>query len=369
MINEKNNGFFISLYGNDGGEGSGNFNHEGRPGLVGGSGSGGGSGGGSESGSKQSSVGTIFHAPHMQASPEYQKELDDSLAKFKSDDHGKRVTKLVKNGILPFYMMGNKRDYFDEHDIWRMNMKNAGYDIPDDMSFEDACDYAMERYTIMEKYTNAHGKTKYPEKEPEGVYEYIRNRDNRLKAVQYFTGVDEVEANKMLEGLEGHCGDAFANSEWVDKYIDANGRYDKPIYRWKGYTGQEAIDKLKSLFPGAKMENKYDSNWSFSADPFATSVFGSLGHEGYTTFCYVCKNPRTAAPIAQYSVYEDEYEVVPHSKTTYTVQAIRQKEHEGKPYWEVEISEDDWQAKKGIEPYDPPRESEKHNKKYDWWGD
>ena len=63
----------------------------------------------------------------------------------------------------------------------------------------------------------------------------------------------------------------------------------------------------------------------------------------------------------------DEYEVVPHSKTTWTVQSIVKKEHNGKPYYDVHISEDDWQAERGIEPYEPKRESEPHDNKYDYW--
>ena len=339
------------LFSWDGGEGSGNFGHKGRPGQVGGSG-GGGSG---------------EHAPKMSASPEYQKKLDDSLAKFKNDSHGHRMVTLVNNKILPFYMMNKDRKWIDEDTMWRDHIRNAGYDIPDDMSFEDACDYAMEKYTVMEKYTNAHGERKYPEKTNEGQHDYLRTPEQRLKAVQYFTGVDKEEAQKMLEGLENHCGDAFADSEWVDKYIDANGRYEGAIYRWKGYTGKEAEEKLSQLFPGAKMENKYDSNWSFSSDPFATSVFGSLRQADYTTFCYVCDRNITGSPIGQYSVYEDEYEVVAHSKSTYTVQSIVEKEHEGHKYYEVHISEDDWQAERDLKPYDPPRESEKHDNKYDYW--
>ena len=115
------------------------------------------------------------------------------------------------------------------------------------------------------------------------------------------------------------------------------------------------------------MENPHESNWSFSSDPWATSVFGSLMQDDYTTFCFVCDNNITATPISQYSVYEDEYEVVPHSKTTYTIQSVQMKEHEGHKYWEVKMSEDDWQKDRDIKPFDPPRESEKHNRKYDWW--
>ena len=246
-------------------------------------------------------------------------------------------------------------------------MRDNGYDIPDDMDFDTASLYAMERYTTMEKYTNAHGERKYPEKMSEGQGSYLRSREQRLKAVQYYTGVDRDEADKMLEGLEEHCGDAFADSTWVDKYIDANGRYDGKIYRWKGYTGKEAQEKLAKLYPGAKQENPYDSNWSFSSDPWATSVFGSLKNDDYTTICYVCDRNITGVPIGRFSTYEDEFEVTAHSKATYTIQSVTQKEKDGHKYWEVHMSEDDWQARDGIEPYNPPRVSEKHDNKYDYW--
>lgn len=351
----------LKMFGLDGGSGSGNFSHAGRPGQVGGSApaGGGGGGGSSESGSES-------HAPAMQASPKYQKELDESLVKFREADFTERNAMLAERGILPFHIASEEEGWFGENDFWRNSMKKAGYDVGD-MDFKKAADYAMARYTLMEKYTNAHGERKYPEKVSEGMPDRLYSDRQKLKAVRYFTGVDEEEAQKMLDGIKAHCTSGQADCEWVDKYIDANGRYEGKIFRWKGYIGEEGKKKLESLVPGAKLSNPHESNWSFSSDNFATVSFGHLWSPDTTTFCYVCDRNITGAPISQYSDHGGEWEVVPHSKTTYTVQNVVEKEYQGQKYYEVHISEDDWQAERGIEPYKPQSASKKHDKNHDYW--
>lgn len=325
----------------DGGAGSGNFGHSGRPGKRGGSakrgGGGGGSGGGSGESSKESES---FKA----RSKLIQKARND----FKKKSKTEKIVFGREKGFLP------PKDDHDAFVKWKSEGDKKG------LSVDKYIDYCAARYFTIEKYKKSYipggeplyGSKEYktPMKPTKGQEKQIHDANGKIHKIQDDLGVDSRTASLMQKGLSKHFGNGAAVDPWIDRYIDADHRYEGPIYRWKGYWGDKADDVVKTLVPGAKIQNPYGSNWSFSSDPDATKEFGSWDSPTATSICYICDDNKTAAPVQCYSGYgEGECEVLPHSKTSYTIQSVEKKtKPSGGDYYEVHMTEDDWHEEQKI---------------------
>ena len=313
----------LKMIGMDGGAGSGNFGHSGRPGKRGGSAKRG-SGGGS-------------------VSKERAKEIKKDRDNFKKLDTDAKIKTLSKLGQIAYPSLFSSqealvRDYAEKHK----------------MSVDKYLDWRAARYFTMRKFQpEIEYKTPLKSKEVQnnhldakGRFDYIKNH----------TGCSNQITKKMSESLSDHFGSSNADCEWTDKFIDADGRYEGPIYRWKSYSGDKAKKVVAGLVPGAKIGNKHESNWSFSSDPWVTSHFGSYNSEmDDVSIRYTCDRNITGSPVQCLSGFgSSEAEVIPHSKTTYTITSVEKvKMPNGGTMYDVHMVEDDWHEERGIPVWKP----------------
>lgn len=322
---------FIHGIATDGGPGSGNHNHAGRPGQVGGSAPAEGGGGGTTKLTLTSNKMKVI---------EIGERVNSNMVGFKKMNSHQRLEYAQKKGFMP-NLTNDPKGY----EKWYNEAKAKG------MTTHEYLNYCAERYYASQA---AHGKKEYvtPLKKVQGQESYIQQLNARVEKVMDNTGVDRDTAHAMLEGLKKHFSNGQNADPWIDRYIDADGRYEGPIYRWKAYEegSLKLANILDSLKPGAKIGSKYDSNWSFSSDPNATSGFGSYKISDEVTILYVCDENITGAPVQCFSTYGDsECEVIPHSKTTWTIQTVEKlPKAEGGWMYEVHMTEDDWHEERGI---------------------
>jgi len=309
----------------DGGAGSGNFGHSGRPGHRGGSAKrGGGSGG--------EGYGKAYH--------EKVKAIEKKRKEFKKMSTEQKKEFGRKHGFVP--------SFNDDRlgDLWQAEADRKN------MTSKEYLEYQAARYFTTEKFRPEHGSGEYktPLKKSAPQTDEINDHGEKIKKIQQDLGVDGKTASAMAQGLNKHFGSGHAVDPWIDRYIDADSRYEGPIYRWKCYTKEEAQEKLAKMVPGAKIENTHGSNWSFSSDPEVTRDFGMYDSHSGVTFCYVCDDNKTASPVQCFSGFgEQEAEVLPHSQCTWTIQSVVPKEKEnGEIMYEIHMTEDDWHTEKNI---------------------
>ena len=317
----------LKMIGLDGGAGSGNFGHSGRPGLRGGSAKRGGGGSGG-------------------VSKERAKEIKQDRANFKKLSKGEKIKFLNSVGQLP-----KSYSYFDDDVVEKYANKH-------NMSVDKYLDWRAARYFTIRKF-QPEIEYKTPMKDKEVQTKTINDISEKANYIKEHTGVNSEIAENMRKGLKAHFGSSDADCEWSDKYIDSDGRYDGAIYRWKSYRGEKAKRIVEGLVPGAKVGNSHESNWSFSSDPWATSHFGDYDDGDRTddevTIRYTCDRNITASPVQCLSIYGPaEAEVIPHSKTTWTITDVEKVQMpKGGVMYDVHMVEDDWHEERHIPVWKP----------------
>lgn len=307
----------------DGGSGSGNFGHAGRPGMRGGSAKRGGGG----------------------VSKQRAKEIRQDRLNFKRLSRSDKIETLKKVGQFP------ESSNFDEETA-------QIYADRHNMSVDKWLNWRAARYYTMRKY-QPEIEYKSPLKKTEKQGHYLHSANDRLNYIKSHTGVSDGVAKKMRDGLSSHFGSATAPCEWVDKFIDSDSRYEGAIYRWKNYKGDKAKQVIAGLVPGAKVQNKHETNWSFSSDPWETRTFGNYDSyyrdEGEISVRYTCDRNITASPVQCLSSFDDdEREVIPHSKTTWTITSVEKVQMpRGGVMYDVHMVEDDWHEERGIPVWEP----------------
>lgn len=333
----------LKIMGLDGGPGSGNFAHAGRPGQVGGSAKRGGGGGGASGGSSEG-----YNTEGYKAKV---KEISKQRKDFKKKSKTEKIKFGIEKGFLP---SPDNESAFNE---WKSAGQKKG------LSSDKYIDYCAARYFTIEKFKPVYER-KTPLKSVEKQEGYINSDLTKISRIMNRNGVNQDVARRMLSGLENHFGDPEEVDPWIDKFIESDGRYEGAIYRWKTYDGTKKEEKLKELVPGAKIGNMYGSNWSFSSDPMATRGFGKYDSSYYTSFLFVVDDNKTASPVQCFSSFDsEECEVIPHSETTWTIQSVEKKtKPKGGEMYEIHMTEDDWHEEKKIPVWEPD-ESEKGEKK------
>ncbi len=263
----------------DGGPGSGNFGHEGRPGLVGGSGPRGGGAQGSSAWSK-----TV--------------RTQHEGLKAKSDND--KAYFLDKAGF-----MGTK-------DAVRAR---------DDGTIDERLD---EYFKILEK----NGDTGIPKgrtatKENKGM----NSDEERLESIVRETGASEAEAKKMYDAIKEFTGGYFRTADgkrWINKYLERAPVYEGEIHRGIKFNSEEEMLAFAKK-PGGTIEmiKGPDVPSSWSSEREVARRFAGSRHSAIIT----CLKNRTGAPIEKYTLHGGEDEILLPGKARWTVLRSQIVEH------------------------------------------
>ena len=269
----------------DGGEGSGNFNHAGRPGSVGGSAPTKGGSGGS-SGTRET---------------EYTKELKILREKSPSWSPNRKAYSLYKHGVLDqdTALQAAKDGTIDKYfNKYIECLERNGDPTPE---------------KPLRKEVNL-----YQEVEQEGKHggDYIQARKDYIKD---WTGCDDAEAEKTLKQFDTWFGGGWYNADTntLDGYIDKDGAYDGEIYRGMSFDEDGYRQFMEGMEPGAKFGMRgYNSSWTTSKE--MAHAFSRTGERNVVIHCV---NNRTSAPVSHLSTKGEE-EVLAHSKAQWTVLGV-----------------------------------------------
>lgn len=277
----KSNSRFSDFFGDsspvdDGGEGSGNFGHSGRPGMVGGSGEGSGAVGRQD---------------------EYSTKIDSEISDI--EDDADRARYLFEKGFLSY------REAVD--------LMNSG-------NTQDVFDSAVE---VLKKNgdptpTKQLRKNESIADEAERLGDWDEARMNRLRE---WTGLDGLEAEEAMDQLSEWVGFnwEYADTETIDDYIDRDGAYDGELYRGIKLNDDEYEEFMSQMKMGSVigMRGK-NSSWSTDKETALTFAKGADKE-----ILFHCKKNRTSAPIG-YINRMGESEVVSHSKARWTVLGVEE---------------------------------------------
>lgn len=295
--------FALRLLGLDGGPGSGNFGHAGRPGKVGGSSNGEGGGSAPEEG----------NAPET---PERSGKYFDQIRK--------------KREISRKWPENRKAEYAFEHGL-------ATEEEAIDAMNNGTAQSLLDRYfDILEKNgdpTPTKEKRKSPDLNDEVIYQKKWSpseegkRDEftvaRLSYIRDWTGCSEEEAERTLDEMgtwfSGRWG--HADTKTLDKYIDDDGVYDGEIYRGIALDQKEYEDLMAKSRPGGTVR-MIGRNSSWTSDKEMACRFAG-SDEAYRHVVFKCVANRTAAPVSHLSTHGED-EVLAHSRAQWTVLAVQE---------------------------------------------
>jgi len=278
----------------DGGPGSGNFGHAGRPGKRGGS-------------AKQSSGST-----EGAGRSEYHEKLAQKREEVMSQSPKDQSYFLLEEGFL---------EYEDAVKAWREG--TAG-------------ELAKQYFDIMEKNgdpTPTKEARKAPDINDEVMYKKKWESSNngltdpfttaRLAYIQDWTGCDEKEAWHILDEMGTWFSGSWgrADTETLDKYIDDDGVYDGEIYRGIELDQDDYEEFMKNAQPGGTVKMiGMNSSWT-SDKEMAYHFSGSSEDSRHIVFR--CIKNRTAAPVSHLSTHGED-EVLAHSRAQWTVMNVQE---------------------------------------------
>ena len=262
----------------DGGEGSGNFGHAGRPGEVGGSAS---------NGSSENSA--------------FKKEIDNLREVTSSWGSNRKAYFLVREGAV------SREDATEA-------VKNG------------TIDKYVDRY-IDALESNGDPTPTKPLRQQVSLYNEVEHEKKhggdydqaRKDYIKEWIGCDDAEAERTLKQFKTWFGGGWqhADTETIDSYIDKDGAYDGEIYRGMQFTEDEYRQFMDGMEPGAKFGMKgYNSSWTTSDE---MAIAFSRGND--RSVLIKCVKNKTSAPVAHLST-QGEDEVVAHSKTQWTVMGV-----------------------------------------------
>lgn len=267
----------------DGGPGSGNFGHSGRPGKVGGSGEGPGR-------SKNSS--------------EYEKRLADEKAQLLAQKPNKQALTLYKSRFLSL-------------DEARLLTKGG----------EDLSKAIDDYYELLKKNGNATPEKPISKNETMAIArdvmsgKYEDYNTAREAYIKNWTGMNDEEAHQTRKQLETWFGGGWsrADTKTIDKYIEKDHAYEGETYRGLHfYQESDYKEFMGDLKVGDVIHNKdgMNSSWSTSFETARNFSHGVSGDCDSVTIH--CMKNRTSAPVAHLSS-QGEDEVLSHSKAQWTV--------------------------------------------------
>lgn len=270
----------------DGGFGSGNFGHSGRPGKVGGSGEGSGEPG---------------------ASNKYEKRLDEERALLLKQDPVKQAVILQQKRFLNSKRANElikKGDLMKEIDEYYSLMKENGDPTPaKPTSRQQSAQLSMD--VLLGKY--------------EGV------DAARESYIEKWTGMGTEEAKKVRSELESWFGDDWisADTKIIDKYIEKDHAYEGEIYRGLHFYQKSDYDRfMNEVKAGKVIRNTDGKNASWSSSFGEATKFSHNSTEDCDSIVLRCLKNRTSAPVAHLSSQKNEEEVLSHSKAQWTVVGV-----------------------------------------------
>ena len=255
---------------NDGGPGSGNFGHEGRPGKIGGAAKGEGSS--NESAAKESGASKL----KSMSDNDFQKSTGYSK---KNPDSAKVAYTLADKGFQPKEIK-EASSLFDRHSLGNEPQKNADNEISAHIKDEDAIGRLMlDKSEIEEKALRDSGTTEFYRKgaldkdvlaftdDPEGAT-MPTGENGELEHIGWDVNVslDELLAKGYRPIAGGNCADVGSPSEkeiLFAKFPDASSYEDLASIRSKeSEAAKEYSKSYKSLIP----ENSYFNDPSYDND-------------------------------------------------------------------------------------------------------
>ena len=271
----------------DGGPGSGNFNHAGRPGMRGGSAKG--------TGGRQ-----------VQRNPEYSKKLAEMKEKTKNWSPMRKAEMLFMRAGMS--------------DVEAVEAaENGTIDKKVDEYFK-----AME--------SNGDPTPTKPKRKQVSLYNEVEHEKKhngdyvqaRIDYIKDWTGCDDAEAKETLNQFRTWFGGGWthADTNTIDSYIDKDGAYDGEIYRGMKFTEEEYADFMNGIKPGAKIGMKgYNSSWTNDRE-----VAWGFSNGRDRRVIIRCVKNKTSAPVSHLST-QGEDEVIAHSKAQWTVLGVSEGEN------------------------------------------
>ena len=292
----------------DGGPGSGNFGHKGRPGQRGGSGPGGGSSSGKheklESGEPESSKKQAAWSSKLSA------EKDKILSQKQSDQA-----------------------------LFAYNSGIADYDeAVQAMRDKTASGLVEKYYGIMEQNGDPTPDKPLSKQMDHELYQSIRDgkypdyTSARIGMIREKTGQSEAQAQETYRQMDTWFGGSWshANTDTLDRYIDQDDAYDGPIYRGMHFTQEEYSAFMQGKKPGERINMRgMNSSWTDNEE-----VAYTFYRNGERRVKLTCVKNRTAAPVSHLSS-KGENEILAHSKAEWTILSIS----EGAEFTEIKVVE------------------------------
>jgi len=256
----------------DGGPGSGNHNHSGRPGKIGGS------------------------------SSEYSTNLQNEKNEILSEDVSMQALFLYKRGYLS---------------------KNDAVKAMED---ETAPEKIEEYYKLLEKNGDP-TPTKPVSKQVDAELaervnagEFHGYMEGREQYIKDWTGAGEQEAKKMNYELQTWFSGSWsrADTATLDRYIEKDHAYEGTIYRGLHFGKQDDYDKFMKQIDDNGGIIKMNGNSSWSSNEGTARGFAHTVDPDQNSVVIVCTKNRTSAPVSHISS-QGEDEVLAHSKAKWTV--------------------------------------------------
>lgn len=282
----------------DGGPGSGNFGHKGRPGLRGGSGKGGGKA--YRTGSKEEGFSGVKAASSSKKA-EWSAKLAAEKEQIKSQRQSDQALFAWESGI-------------------------AGHDEAVQAMHDKTASELVDKYFgIMEENGDPTPDKPLSKQMDKEIHQAVREGKDweqaRVDLIREKTGQSEEEARKTREQLGTWFGGSWshADTDVIDRYIDQDSAYDGTIYRGMHFSEEEYAAFMQGMKPGARMNMRgMNSSWTNNEEVAYTFYRG-----GERKVKLTCVKNRTAAPVSHLSD-KGEDEIVAHSRAEWTILSIEE---------------------------------------------
>lgn len=292
----------------DGGPGSGNWGHEGRPGELGGSAK----GGGSENRQGSSESGYTSSAKKA----EYKARLKSEKESLLSQDEEEQATTLWDSGYL------TEDEAVDAMDNGTLPEKIEEYYS----LLEENGD------TTSEKPTTEENDSMGPHNDIQSG-KYKDYSEARIGYIKETTGLPEdecLEIRNAMRAWTSSSHDPGAKTEQLDKFIENDSTYDGTIYRGLHFGTDEDYEKfMENVQRGSTIsanESGMNASWSSLEDDAVN--FSHRSNQYANSVVIKCVKNRTSSPIAYLNSVGEE-EVISHSKAQWTVLNVQVTEKGG----------------------------------------
>lgn len=161
----------------------------------------------------------------------------------------------------------------------------------------------------------------WEEVEKEGKHggDYEQARKDYIKE---WTGMSDEETEETYQQFKtwfSFGNWTAADTDTLDRYIDADGAYGGEIYRGMHFSEDDYAAFMKGIVPGARIGmNGHNSSWATDRETAWTFC-----RNGDRQVIITCKNNKTSAPVDHLSTH-GENEVLAHSRTQWTVIGVRE---------------------------------------------